>query len=204
MIQIKFGDIANNAYICGILTHKKNSIMIITIVVIAVIAIFVMSVYNSLVGLRNKVEEAFATMDVYLKKRFDQIPNLVSIVKGYAKHEAETLEKVVKLRTNAATDEEKVEAEKQVSSAIKQLMVTVEAYPELKSNVNFQDLQHQLNEIEHDIANARKYYNGAVRQYNDKVQMFPSSLVASIFGFSKRSMFEVDSAVERENVKIEF
>lgn len=178
--------------------------MIIAIVLIVVIAAYVLMTYNGLVGLRNKVDEAFSTMDVYLKKRFDQIPNLVATVKGYAKHEAETLEKVVKLRQGATTTDEKVEAEKQMSSAIRQLMVTVEAYPDLKANTNFQDLQRQLNVVEQDIANARKYYNGTVREYNNKVQMAPGNIIANMFGFGVRPMFEVESREERQNVKVEF
>lgn len=178
--------------------------MLIAIVILVVIGLYVLSTYNGLVGLRNKVDEAFSTMDVYLKKRFDQIPNLVATVKGYAKHEAETLEKVVAMRSGAKTTDEMVEAEKQVSAAIKQVMVTVEAYPDLKANTNFQELQRQLNVVEQDIANARKYYNGSVREYNNKVQMAPSNLVANLFGFTTRKMFEVDSAEERKNVKVEF
>lgn len=178
--------------------------MTLIIIILIVVAIYAFSTYNGLVVLRNKVDEAFSTMDVYLKKRFDQIPNLVGIVKGYAKHEAETLEKIVAMRTGASTPDEKVEAEKQMSSAIRQLMVTVEAYPDLKANTNFKELQQQLNLIEEDIANARKYYNGSVREYNNKVQMAPSNLVANMFGFTARQMFEVDSTEERKNVKIEF
>lgn len=178
--------------------------MIITLVILAVIALWVLSTYNGFVTLRNKVDEAFATMDVYLKKRFDQIPNLVSIVKGYAKHEAETLEKVVAMRSGAKTQDEMVEAEKQMTQAIRQLMVTVEAYPDLKANTNFMELQQQLNLIEQDIANARKYYNGSVREYNTKIQLAPANIVANLFGFTARKMFEVDSQEERKNVKIEF
>lgn len=178
--------------------------MFIALIVLVVVCLYVLSTYNSFVQLRNKVDEAFSTMDVYLKKRFDLIPNLVATVKGYAKHEAETLEKVVAMRSGAKTQDEMVEAEKQMTQAIRQVMVTVEAYPDLKANSNFQDLQRQLSAIEEDIANSRRYYNGSVRQYNDKVQMAPSNLVANIFGFTTRKMFEVDSAEERKNVKVEF
>lgn len=178
--------------------------MMILLIVAIVLGLYILSTYNGLVGLRNKVDEAFSTMDVFLKKRFDQIPNLVATVKGYAKHEAETLEKVVALRRGATTTDEMVEAEKQMSAAIKQVMVTVEAYPDLKASTNFQNLQNQLNAVEEDIANARRYYNGSVREYNNKVQMAPSNLVANIFGFTTRKMFEVDSAEERKNVKVEF
>lgn len=176
----------------------------ILIIALVVLAFYVLTTYNGLVGLRNKVDEAFSTMDVYLKKRFDLIPNLVATVKGYSKHEAETLEKVIAMRAGAKTTDEKIEAEKEMSQAIRQLLVTVEAYPDLKANTSFLDLQSQLNSIEEDISNARRYYNGSVRQYNDKVQMAPSNLIANLFGFTTRKMFEVDSAEERKNVKVEF
>jgi len=179
-------------------------ITLIVIGLLVVIGFYVMTTYNSLIGLRNKVDEAFSTMDVYLKKRFDQIPNLVATVKGYAKHEAETLEKVIKLRQGATTTDEKVEAEKQMSSALRQLLVTVEAYPDLKADTQFQELMSSIKEVELDIANARRYYNGSVRQYNDKIQMVPSNIVANLFNFTTRKMYEVDDAEERKNVKVEF
>lgn len=174
------------------------------IALLVVVGLYVVSTYNALIGLRNKVDEAFSTMDVFLKKRFDQIPNLVATVKGYAKHEAETLERVIKLRQGAVTTDDKVEAEKQMSSALRQLLVSVEAYPELKADAQFQELMHSIKDVEVDIANARRYYNGSVRQYNDKIQMVPSNFVANIFGFTARQMYEVDSAEERKNIKVEF
>jgi len=179
-------------------------ITLVVIGLLVVIGFYVMTTYNGLIGLRNKVDEAFSTMDVYLKKRFDQIPNLVATVKGYAKHEAETLEKVIKLRQGAVTTDDKVEAEKQMSSALRQLLVTVEAYPDLKADTQFQELMQALKEVELDIANARRYYNGSVRQYNDKIQMVPSNIVANLFNFTTRKMYEVDDAEERKNVKVEF
>jgi len=179
-------------------------ISLIVIAAIVVVALWAMMTYNSLVGLQNKVEEAFSTMDVYLKKRFDMIPNLVATVKGYAKHEAETLEKVIGLRTRATNRTEQIEAEKQMSSAIRDIMVTVEAYPDLKANQNFLDLQQQLKAIEEDIANSRRYYNGSVRQFNDKVMMVPSNIIANLCHFEKKPLYEVDSAEERKNVKVEF
>lgn len=178
--------------------------MIIALIVLAVVALYALSTYNALVGLRNKVEEAFSTMDVFLKKRYDQLPNLVNIVKGYAKHESETLEKVIGMRTRANSTDEKVEAEKQISQAVHQINVVAEQYPDLKANQNFLKLQEQLNGIEEDISNARRYYNGSVREYNDKVMMAPSNIVANLFGFTRKPMFEVDNADERKNVKVEF
>lgn len=183
------------------------SIGIIAVIVAVVIVVLAfISCYNKLVSLRTNCEEGFSTMDVYLKKRFDLIPNLVATVKGYAKHEAETLENVVKARaSNAAiTDEEKIEQEAEISKNVKNIMALSESYPELKANTNFLDLQSQLKTIEEDISNSRKYYNGCVKIYNVKVQSFPSNIVASIFKFEKKKMFEVDSAEERQNVKVSF
>ena len=163
--------------------------------------------YNGLIKGRIVVDEAFATMDVYLKKRYDLIPNLVETVKGYASHEKETLEKVISLRTgsyDAMTPEEKIQNGAQISKMIPQIMAVAEQYPDLKANQNFMDLSHNLNETEDDIANARKYYNGAVKQYNMKVQMFPGSLIAGLFHFETKKMFEVENAVERQNVQVKF
>lgn len=178
-----------------------------TLIVLAIVVLVVLwgiSVYNKLVRGKNQVEEAFSTMDVFLKKRFDQIPNIVATVKGYAKHEAETLEKVVKLRNNASTIDEKIDAEAQLSTAVKSLMVQVEAYPELKANTNFLELQHQLAAIEDDIANSRRYYNGCVREFNNMVLTVPTNIIAGFFNFGKMKMFEVDSTEERKNVKVSF
>ncbi len=174
--------------------------------IVAVILIYVFATYNSLVGLRNKVEEAFSTMDVYLKKRWDLIPNIVETVKGYAKHEKDTLQEIMSLRNGTydkMTTDDKVEVNNKLSQGLVKLMAVAEAYPDLKANENFKDLSSQLTKVEEDIANARKYYNGAVRTMNDKVAMFPSNIIANIFGFKKQKMFEANEA-ERENVKVEF
>jgi len=174
------------------------------IAVLVVVALWAISAYNSMVSLRNKVKEGFSTMDVFLKKRYDLIPNVVASVKGYAAHEAETLEKVVKLRNSAHTMSEQVEAEQQVSSALKSFFVQVEAYPQLKANENFLDLQNQLKAVEEDIANARRYYNGCARQMNTAVEQFPGNIIANIFHFETVKLFEVADATERENVKVDF
>lgn len=142
---------------------------------VVVIALYAVGGYNSLVSLRNQVEEAFSTMDVYLTKRYDLIPNLVETVKGYAKHEKETLEAVISARNkavNATTMEGKIEAENAMSGVIGRLFALAESYPDLKANTNFLDLQNQLKSIEDDIANARKYFNGVTRQYNTKRLIF--------------------------------
>ena len=178
----------------------------IIIAIVVIIAIFALTTYNSLVRLNNKVKEAFSTMDVYLKKRWDLIPNIVETVKGYAAHEKETLASVINLRNGAydsMSDEEKIKANKELSKGVVKIMALAEAYPELKANENFKDLSQQLTRVEEDIANSRKYYNGVVRTFNDKVLVFPNNIFAGLFGFKEREMFEVDAA-ERENVKVEF
>lgn len=180
-----------------------------TIIIVAVIALLVLWViltYNGFIKLRNQCEEGFATMDVYLKKRFDLIPNLVSTVKGYAKHEAETLEKVIAARNagSRSSIDEKIEDEKQISGAVRSIFALSESYPELKANTNFQELQSQLTAIENDIANSRKYYNAVVKQFNTKCQTIPSNIIAGIFHFKAMPMFSVDDASERQNVKVEF
>ena len=179
----------------------------IIIAIIIVLAIAFVGMYNSFIKLKNSCEEAFSTMDVYMKKRFDLIPNLVETVKGYAAHEKETLEKVMAARNgvqSAATVEEKMAQENVLTGTLKSLFAVAEAYPDLKANTNFLDLQNQLNLVEEDIANSRKYYNAVVKQFNTKCEMFPSNIIASIFHFEKKPMFEVDSAEERKNVEVKF
>lgn len=181
--------------------------LIIILVIIAIIVIWAVSGYNGFVKGKNNVDEAFSTMDVYLKKRFDLIPNLVETVKGYAAHEKETLQAVVAARSqvqSAGTDAERLEAENALTGTLRSLFAVAEAYPDLKANANFLDLQNQLKSVEDDIANSRKYYNGCVKAFNNRCQMFPSSIIAGIFHFEPRTMFEVSSEEERENVKVEF
>ncbi len=176
--------------------------IIIAIVVILLLLVF--STYNSLVKLNNRVEEAFSTMDVYLKKRWDLIPNIVETIKGYVKHEQETLEEVINLRNNSydkMNADDKIAVNNKMSQEISKLMAIVESYPDLKASENFKDLSNQLTKVEEDIANARKYYNGTVRNFNDKVQMFPSNIIAKILGYKTKNMFEV-SENERENINI--
>lgn len=184
-------------------------IVIVIVAIVAVLAIWMVSMHNGLVQLKNQVEEAFSTMDVYLKKRYDLIPNLVETVKGYAKHESETLEKVVAARNTAMgtspTDlNAKIQNESALNNSLRSLFAVAEAYPDLKANSNFVNLQNQLQGVEEDIANARKYYNATVRNLNNKVEMFPLSLVAGMFNFTKQPYFEIESAEERQNVKVEF
>lgn len=176
----------------------------IIIAIIILIVVYTFIVYNSFVELNNKVKEAFSTMDVYLKKRWDLIPNIVETVKGYAEYEKDTLKEVVELRNSVydkLSDEEKLKTNEQLTSGINKIMALAEAYPDLKANENFKDLSKQLTKVEDDIANSRKYYNGVIRIYNNKVEMFPSNIFAGIFGYKSKAMFEA-SANERENVKV--
>ncbi|MGN0735737.1 MAG: LemA family protein [Anaerovoracaceae bacterium] len=175
--------------------------------IIIVLALIFVGMYNSFIKLKNSCDEAYSTMDVYLKKRFDLIPNLVETVKGYAAHEKETLQNVIAARNNlqnASTPEEKLAGENALQGTLKTLFAVAEAYPDLKANTNFLDLQEQLKGVENDIANSRKYYNAVVKQFNTKCEMFPSNIIAGICHFEKKPMFEVDSAEERKNVEVKF
>lgn len=172
--------------------------------VIILLIIYILFLYNSFVSLSNKVKEAFSTMDVYLKKRWDLIPNLVETVKGYAEHEKETFSEVTKLRNNnyeEMSTDEKIAVNEKMTNNVDKIMALKESYPDLKANTNFKDLSEQLRKIEDDIANSRKYYNAVVRLYNNKVEMFPNNLVAKIFGYQSKKMFEATSE-ERNNVKV--
>ena len=173
---------------------------IILIVAVAIIFVFCIFVYNSLIQLSNKVKEAFSTMDVYLKLRFDLIPNLVDTVKAYAKHEADTLEELTKRRASvlAGDIDGQIEGEMRIGEALSRILVVVEKYPELKANENFLDLHKRIVKAEEEIAFARRYYNGSVRQYNDKCQMFPYNIIANIFGFKAKKMYEIQNVAERE------
>lgn len=180
---------------------------IVIAVIVAIIIIWFIVAYNGFVKANNNVEESFATMDVYMKKRYDLIPNLVETVKGYAKHESETFAKVTEARNmaqGADSIEGKVQGENMLTGALKSLFAVAEAYPDLKANQNFMDLQKQLQQVEQDIANARKYYNAVVKMFNNKCQMFPSNIVAGMFHYSPKQMFEVESEEERQNVKVDF
>lgn len=172
-----------------------------------IIILWGIAIYNNLIRLRNSAEEGFSTMDVYMKKRYDLIPNYVETVKGYAKHEKEALTSIINARNAAmtATDPNKKMAnENAISSSLKSLFALSESYPELKANTNFMKLQGQLESIEIDIANARKYYNATVKDLNTKIEIFPSNIIAKRYKFEKKVMFEVSGPKERDNVKVEF
>ena len=165
---------------------------------------------NAFVRLKNRVEEAWATIDVFLKKRYDLIPNLVETVQGYAKHESETLQSVVAARNvamNAKSVEEKAAAENGLTGSLRTFFSAVaESYPQLHANTNFLDLQNQLKNIEGELESSRRYYNGVVKSFNTKLEIFPANIVGKRMGeeYTKRPYFELDSAEERKNVKVSF
>ena len=178
----------------------------IVIAVVVLIIIWVVATYNSLVSLRNRVRDAWSQIDVQLKRRFDLIPNLVETVKGYAKHEKGTLEDVVKARNtylSANLPEDKMKANGELTQAISKLFALAESYPDLKANTNFLELQNELNETENKIAVSRQFYNDIVMQYNNKVEMVPSNIVASLFKFTKEAFFQGGN-YERKNVEVKF
>lgn len=176
-------------------------------VIVLAIVIWLVSSYNGFVALRNKTEEAFSAMDVSLKKRYDLLPNYVETVKGYAKHESETLEKVIAARNmamNSRTAEEQIANDNILSGTLKSLFALSEAYPDLKANQNFMMLQEQLQRIEEEIAGSRRYYNGVVNKFNTKTEMFPGNIIANIFGFKRKPLYVVNEENERNNVKVSF
>jgi len=175
--------------------------------VIVLIALWAVAIFNKLVKNRNLVLEGWSGIDVQLKRRYDLIPNLVETVKGYAGHEKEVLARVVELRNSAAqaqTASEKAPIENMLTQTLRQLFALAEAYPDLKANQNFLDLQGQLSEIEEQIQFSRRYYNGTARDMNILVQSFPSNLIARSFGFNEADYFEIELATERETPKVEF
>ena len=179
---------------------------IILIIVVVLIIAWAFATYNKLVDLRNRVKDQWAQIDVQLKRRFDLIPNLVETVKGYAKHESETLEAVIEARNtyvSATTPEAQMKADGDLEKAISKLFALTESYPDLKANTNFQHLQQELTETESKIASARQFYNDTVLMYNNKVEMVPSNIIASLFKFKKEAFFEANET-ERENVQVKF
>lgn len=175
--------------------------------VIFVLAIVVICNYNSLVKHRLMTKNAWSQIDVLLQKRYELIPNLVEIVKGYAKHESSVLENIAKLRTNrenASNLGEKIEVEKEMSDSIKYIMAIAESYPELKANQNFMALQHELSELETKIAYARQFFNDAVTIYNTKIEVYPSNLFAKLFWFKEVNLFQMESNDVRNNVNVNF
>jgi LemA protein len=182
--------------------------LLIVLGLLVVIILAVVGVYNGLVRLRNQVKEAWAQVDVQLKRRYDLIPNLMETVKGYMSHERETLEAVTQARAavgNAGGGiPERIQAESGLTAALGRLFAVSEAYPDLKASTNFLALQEELASTENKISFARQFYNETVMNMNNKVEMFPSNIVAGMFNFTKEEFFEVDEAVEREAPKVDF
>ena len=181
--------------------------MLIAIIVIAVIIIAVIAAYNSLVKARLKVRNAWSQIDVQLQRRFDLIPNLVEAIKGYMEHEKETLTKVTDLRSswaNANTIAEKAALDNALSDTLKTIMAISENYPDLKASQNFSELQEELRNTENKISYSRQFYNDSVTMYNTKLEVFPSNIIASSFGFKPEELFKTDSEEARKNVKVDF
>jgi LemA protein len=187
------------------------SILIILLIILGIIILWFIGGYNGFVRGKNRIDEAWADIDVQLKRRYDLIPNLINTVKGYAGHEKDVFEKVTAARTAAMSAEstgnsaQSAQAENMLSSTLKSLFAVSEAYPELKANENFLQLQRELGDTEDKIQSARRFYNANVRDFNTRVEMFPSNIIAGAFKYMKRDLYDLEDAVgERENVKVEF
>ncbi len=184
-----------------------NIILIAILVIIITFIIYIISAYNRLIRLMNEVKNAWAQIDVQLKRRHDLIPNLVETVKGYMQHERTTLERITEARNLAmrpGTVSERAQAEQQLTQALHNFFVVVENYPDLKANQNFLALQEELTSTENRISFARQAYNDAVMNYNNTIQMFPTNIIASMFGFKQEPFFEIQNATEREVPKVSF
>jgi len=187
-----------------------TTILWVVLIVIAALVIAIIGLYNGLIRLKNRVDEAWSDIDVQLKRRYDLIPNLVETVKGYAGHERETLEKVTKARTEAMAAQQtgdakkQAEAENMLSSTLKSIFALSENYPDLKANANFLELQRELSDTENKIQASRRFYNGNVRDFNTKLQVFPTNIIGNMLGFKDREYFEITEEKEREAVKVKF
>ncbi len=181
--------------------------LIIVLIIIGVVAVAAIGIYNGLITLRNRSDNAWAQVDVQLRRRYDLIPNLVETVKGYAAHEKETFQKVTEARAqaiNAGTVAEQGKAENMLTGALKSLFAVVESYPDLKANQNFLMLQEELAGTEGKIAYARQFYNDTIMKFNTKQQVFPSNIIASMFNFQEKEYFEIEEPEAKEPVKVEF
>lgn len=179
----------------------------IVLIIIVLLILYAISVYNSLVGLKQKVKNGWSQIDVQLQRRFDLIPNLVETVKGYMSHESDVLTKVAELRTswaNASTVSEKSKIDGELSGALKTIMAVAESYPDLKANSNFAQLQDELQNTEDKIAFSRQFYNDIATKYNTKLQVVPSNVIASMFHFEPEQLFEAENNEARKNVKVDF
>lgn len=179
---------------------------LILLIVLAAFVLYVIAAYNTLVRFKNRASEAWSDIDVQLKRRYDLIPNLVSTVKGYAAHESGVFEKVTEARAKAMSATgvaDKGQAENMLTGALKSVFAIAEAYPDLKANQNFLELQRELSDTENKIQAARRFYNGNVMELNTKIEMFPSNIIAGMFNFAKREFFEIEEE-QKEPVKVEF
>ena len=182
-------------------------VLLIILGVIIVLAIIIIAIYNSLVQARIKVDNAWSQIDVQLQRRFDLIPNFVETVKGYMQHESATFEKIAQLRTSWANTQsvhEKAELDNELSNALKTIMAVSENYPDLKANQNFSELSEELRNTENKISFARQFYNDTVTMYNTKLEVVPSNIIASMFKFKPRDLFEAENEEARKNVKVDF
>ena len=179
----------------------------ILLVIVVILAIALAACYNNLITLKQRVDNSWSQIDVQLQRRFDLIPNLVETVKGYMAHESDTLEEITKLRTswaNTSNPGEKLNLDNELSNSLKTLFAVSENYPELKASENFEALQSELSDTESKISHSRQFYNDTVTRYNTKIHVFPTNIVAGLFGFKSYDLFTVTSADARENVKVDF
>ncbi|MFA6307215.1 MAG: LemA family protein [Patescibacteria group bacterium] len=184
-----------------------NNILIVILVVIVLLILWLINVYNSLIKLKNRVKEAWSDIDVQLKRRYDLIPNLMETVKGYMKHEEGVLVKVTEARTsamNAKGIEEKGKAENMLSETLKSLFAVAENYPDLKASQNFLQLQDEISDTENKIQASRRFYNGQVRDFNTKIEVFPNNLIAGMLKFKAWDFFAIENDKEKENVQVKF
>ena len=184
----------------------ERSMSFVLLIILVLLVLYIITIYNKIIVLKNYVKEAFSTMDVYLKKRWDIIPNLIECVKEYAEYEKEVLTEITELRAknySAMSNNEKFDVNKQISTVMPKIFAVAENYPDIKSNQNYINLAENLTMIENDIANSRKYYNGTVRELNTILEIFPSNIVGNIFKIQKEKLFEINEE-ERQNVKVDF
>ena len=181
-------------------------VILILLGLVVLLGLWAVGIYNGLIKARNMVREAFSGIEVFLKKRFDLIPNLVEVVKGYAKHESETLAKVMQYRAERGLNdvENTAKSDQKVSEALMNVRAVAEAYPDLKANVQYQQLMTDLTNMESELASSRRYYNGAVRAYNDKLMVFPNSLFANFFNFLAEKYYEIEDEAQRQAPKVQF
>lgn len=180
---------------------------LILIIILAAVALWIIAIYNGLITLKNRVDEAWSDIEVQLKRRYDLIPNLVNTVKGYAAHEKQVFENVTEARSramSAGTAGDKAQAENMLTGALKSLFAVAEAYPDLKANQNFLELQRELTDTEDKIQASRRFYNGNVRDFNIKIEVLPNNIIAGMLKFTKREFFELQEEAAKEPVKVEF